>query len=111
MKILSHVMNIRFYFKLLASLGILLLLITVGQSLLEYRSSQSAILNMFQSQSETLITSIARAGEKGLIAYQSIQAQVISNLFSITRMIELNSNGNINDISRAIRDVGDESIA
>ena len=81
--------NIRFYLKLLASLGILLLIITVGQSYLEYRSSRAAILSIFNSQAQTMISSITKAGEKGLIAYQSLQEQTGQKLFAIAGSIEM----------------------
>jgi len=100
--------NIRFYLNLLASLGILLLVITVGQSYLEYRSSRAAVLNIFESQAEIMISSIAKAGEKGLIAYQSLQEQTSQKLFAIARSIEtLRQLGLLN--SPRLKETADES--
>ncbi len=67
--------------------GVILMLITIGQSYLEYRFSRKAILDLFRSQSEILITSIAGAGEKGLIAYQSLQEQVTGKLFVLANIV------------------------
>ena len=80
--------KIRFNAKLLIILGTLLILVTIGQSLIEYRSSRATILDLFKSQSEILISSIAQAGEKGLIAYQSLQEQVISKLQISAKLID-----------------------
>jgi signal transduction histidine kinase len=89
--------NFRIYLNLLALLGILLILITVGQSYLEYKSSRAAVLKLFTSQAETMISSIARAGEKGLIAYQSLQMQVSQRLFTAADAIDiLNRSGSLN---------------
>ena len=75
--------------RLLVVLGVLLLIITIGQSYLEYRSSRAAVLNLFSNQAKALITSVAKAGEKGLIAYHSLQRQIKERIYAIAGYIDI----------------------
>jgi len=103
--------NFRFYLNLLLSIGVLLLVIAVGQSYLEYRSSRAAVLSLFRSQAQTMIAGIAKAGEKGLIAYQSLQDQTMRRLFTIANTVDIFYSQNILTLTRLNAIANDNQLA
>jgi signal transduction histidine kinase len=69
------------------------------QSILEYRSGRTAVVDLMARQSEALILSVARAGEKGIIAYEFQQREILSHLFSFAKFID-----SYEEAGRAIKD-------
>lgn len=59
------------------------------QSILEYRSGRKAVVDLMASQSEALILSVARAGEKGIVAYEFQQREILDHLFSLAKFIDV----------------------
>ena len=93
--------------KIIIPLALLIFLIILAQSLLEYRSSRKAVLDLMHNQAETLILSVATASEKGLIAYEIQQDRIALSLFTVVEMIGrldshgLASKGELENISAA----------
>jgi len=81
--------NLHFYLKLIAVIGFLLLIITFSQSYLEYRSGKKAILTVFENQAELIIHGAANAGEKGLIAYQSLLLEANKTLTAVAECVDI----------------------
>lgn len=80
--------NLGTYLRVLLSIGLLLILITVGRSYFEYRYSKNAVLSLFENQAAGIIRSVAAAGEKGLIAYQSLQDLAAQRLYTIAENVD-----------------------
>jgi signal transduction histidine kinase len=83
--------------RLIVPLAILLFVILLAQSILEYRAGRKAAVDLLSNQAETLIHSVSTAAEKGLLAYESQQTRITAHLYTIGEMIERLS---------AIREVG-----
>jgi signal transduction histidine kinase len=66
----------------------LLFVIILFQSIFEYRSSKKATLELLNNQAGALIMSVARAGEKGLLAYEIQQRKITSQLYTVAEMID-----------------------
>lgn len=65
-----------------------LFILILGQSILEYRSGRKAVVDLMARQSEALILSVARAGEKGLIAYEFQQREILNHLYSFATLLD-----------------------
>ena len=74
--------------RLIVPSAILLFVIILAQSLLEYRSGRKAALDLLSNQAEALIHTVSIAAEKGLYAYESQQARITEHLYTIGEMIE-----------------------
>lgn len=74
--------------KLVAFIAIPLFVLILLQSILEYRSGRQAIVDLMTRQSEALIKSIARAGEKGIIAYEYQQRGILNQLLSFAAFLD-----------------------
>jgi hypothetical protein len=59
----------------------------LSQSILEYRSG-AGCNRLLNNQAGALITSVARASEKGIISYETQQDRIASHLFTIAEMID-----------------------
>jgi signal transduction histidine kinase len=77
-----------FNLKSIIALAVILFIIILSQSILEYRSSRKAVLNLLNNQAGALIVSVARASEKGVIAYETQQDRIRRHLFTIAEMID-----------------------
>jgi signal transduction histidine kinase len=77
-----------FNLKSIIALAIILFVIILFQSILEYRSSRMAVLNLFNNQAGALITSVARAGEKGIVAYKEQQDKIRQRLYTVAEMVD-----------------------
>jgi signal transduction histidine kinase len=77
-----------FNLKSIIALAIILFIIILSQSILEYRSSRKAVLNLLNNQAGALIVSVARASEKGIMAYETQQDRIRRHLFTIAEMID-----------------------
>jgi signal transduction histidine kinase len=75
-------LNIRF----VVFLALSLLIIILVQSILEYRSSRKAVMDLLQNQAASLVLSVARASEKGLVAYEMQQDKIAQHLRAIAGM-------------------------
>jgi signal transduction histidine kinase len=69
-------------------MALFLFVIVLSQSVLEYRSSRKAVLDLMDNQAQTLILSVATAGEKGLVAYEIQQDKITKHLFTIAEMVD-----------------------
>jgi signal transduction histidine kinase len=65
-----------------------LFILIIVQSILEYRSGRKAVVDLMARQSEALILSVARAGEKGIIAYEFQQREILNHLYSFARLLD-----------------------
>jgi signal transduction histidine kinase len=74
--------------RVIIPLIILLFLILLAQSILEYRAGRKAALDLLSNQAETLIHSVSTAAEKGLLAYESQQKRTTEHLYMIGEMVE-----------------------
>jgi signal transduction histidine kinase len=74
--------------KVIISITLLLFAIILAQSILEYRSSRKAVLDLLNNQADALIISVARSGERGILAYESEQEKIRQRLFAIADMID-----------------------
>jgi len=74
--------------KLVAFIALPLFVLILFQSIFEYRSGRQAIVDLMTRQSEALIKSIARAGEKGIIAYEYQQRAILNQLLSLAGFLD-----------------------
>ena len=74
--------------KLVAFIALPLFILILLQSIFEYRSGRQAIVDLMTRQSEALIKSIARAGEKGIIAYEYQQRSILNQLLSFAAFLD-----------------------
>lgn len=77
-----------FNFKTIILLSVLLFAIILAQSILEYNSSRKAVMDLLNNQADALILSVARAGAKGLIAYEIQQGKITDHLFTVAEMVD-----------------------
>ncbi|NLI15396.1 MAG: hypothetical protein GX409_03825 [candidate division Zixibacteria bacterium] len=74
--------------KSIIALVVVLFIIMLSQSILEYRSGRKAVISLLNNQAGALITSVARASEKGIISYETQQERIRRHLFTIAEMID-----------------------
>jgi signal transduction histidine kinase len=74
--------------KSIIALAAILFIIILFQSILEYRSGRKAVISLLNNQAGALITSVARASEKGIIGYETQQERIRRHLFTIAEMID-----------------------
>jgi signal transduction histidine kinase len=74
--------------KLVGFLAALLFALVLGQSILEYRSGRRAVLDSMNDQAKALILSVARASERGLMAYEAQQSKITQQLYTVADMID-----------------------
>jgi signal transduction histidine kinase len=74
--------------RLVIFLAALLFVLVLGQSILEYRSSRKAILDLMNDQARALILNVAKAGEKGLMAYEVQQNKITQHLYTVAEMVD-----------------------
>ena len=86
--------------KFIITVSALLFSLILIQSIFDYRSSRDAVENLMKNQAEALILSVARAGEKGLIAYQIQQRKITDHLMTFARSLAmLEKEGNLGQSS------------
>jgi signal transduction histidine kinase len=92
--------------RLVIFLTLLLFVLILGQSILEYRSSRKAVLDLMNNQAQALILSVAKASEKGLVAYEIQQDKITQHLFTVTEMVDrLDRIDRLDD--QSLRDIAD----
>ena len=74
--------------RVIIPLAVLLFVILLAQSILEYRAGRKAALDLLSNQAGTLIHSVSTAAEKGLLAYESQQARITAHLYTVGEMVE-----------------------
>ncbi|OGC95022.1 MAG: hypothetical protein A2W25_10780 [candidate division Zixibacteria bacterium RBG_16_53_22] len=74
--------------RVIIPLAILLFVILLAQSILEYRAGRKAAIDLLSNQAGTLIHSVSTAAEKGLLAYESQQARITAHLYTVGEMVE-----------------------
>ncbi|HBC46516.1 MAG TPA: hypothetical protein DEO84_07310, partial [candidate division Zixibacteria bacterium] len=90
--------------RLVIFLTLLLFMLILGQSILEYHSSRKAVLDLMNNQAQALILSVAKASEKGLVAYEIQQDKITQHLFTVTEMVDrLDRIGRLDD--QSLRDI------
>ena len=67
-------------------LSVALLVIILFQSIFEYNTSHKAVMDLLSNQANSLLLSIARASEKGVIAYEIQQDKIAQHLLTIAEM-------------------------
>jgi signal transduction histidine kinase len=73
-------------FKTLIILSAALLVIILFQSIFEYKTSHRAVMDLLNNQAGSLLLSIARASEKGVVAYEIQQDKIAQHLLTIAEM-------------------------
>ncbi len=82
--------------------------LVLGQSMLEYRSSRKAVIDLMNDQAKALIMSVAKAGEKGLMAYEVQQNKITQHLYTVAEMIDrLDRIGRLDE--RQLREIAAEN--
>jgi len=72
--------------KLAVVLALTLFAIVLIQSILEYNSSRQAVMDLLNNQASSLLLSVARASEKGLVAYEIQQDKIAQHLYAVAEM-------------------------
>jgi signal transduction histidine kinase len=73
--------------RVIIPLAVLIFVIILSQSILEYRASRRAAVDLLSNQANSLIYSVSAAAEKGLFAYESQQGRITDHLYSIGEMV------------------------
>lgn len=80
------------------------------QSVFEFRSSRGLVVDLMDNQAKALIISVAKAGEKGLIAYQIQYREITDHLLTLARSIDMMEKAGKLTTSSALSECGSKNI-